>query len=1165
MKTKAWRFSGVRRGWWLACMAGLAALLAIVSHLVPGRVERDLSDTPAREAGKPAHRRELVIAHPNALPQPGALPAPQDPQPVRPPSRPADPLLPISGTPAIDLPPEAAPDPGTADSPLVAYERALPYDLDRDAGPLPPPVCGLPAAPDKADDGANGAARVAAGALPFGAHPSGGGLYVRWARDAAPDAPHRLAHTLRDRGLAATASTVGDDTAYLLDSPADPRVLEGVARKIATLVDVESAGPIYAADDGSTLLPRPFLLIAAAPGYDLLGDVGFLREHGLRVEYEVGLGRFYVLRSDRKTAADLVTLSSHLTESYADRIVSATPSLLFDLKTSAVVNDPIYPKQYDHLNFTRVLNAWSAGYSWKREVRIAVIDSAFDVDHPDLRGGFAAGFDAAEGDADVSGVAAGYSIRPGKDLKDGETATLTYLAGAGFGNSTIVRRARLSLTVEGSLPSVSLEHVVTGQSITFSLSPTSRLTGELFGDKTVYTSDWTGAFHGAPAIGAWRLNLVESPIDKQASSVTTWSLEVEYDAPHGTMVSGVAVAQANNGVGLAGVAGNGAPVKVVPIKVLTRRGFTSTDILIAGIARGVQLGLAPTQGSGGVPACVLSMSWGAAGPWPGGSSDPMRAALRAARDAGAVLVAATGNDDVAAVHYPAAYSEVIAVGACEPTLDKRARIANWWGSNYGPQVALVAPGSEIWTTTARGSAPPGAHGDGYASVSGTSIATPYVAAVAALMLAGNDRLRPEDVRRHLCSTATRAAAGLARTDEVGDGAVRADAAIDAALPHTVSAPTGALVPAEGVTPLVVRLTIASPALCSRRHLPVYDVRWGDGTTWEGMSASSSHTYAQAGTYPVTARARCAVGEAAASEWSALGYVKASASQHVVSRPTVSGPATGRVGVASSYQANAACSLGHALNWYFWYEGREVQGSGAGIAASWTQAGQQGVWARAVCSGGLSSEWSIPFWVTVVDHRVATPAPVQVPAGLLVGDTGTFRCATVACSVAGHGTEYAFEYADGSGSNWKTTPYAQSAFTREGSSSARARARCAVDPTVMSGWTERVGFTVAARAAHTLSMASLSFDASVATYQWAWVNLPAATCSQGHGVTYQVTSTARIWWYPPWPSVYSTTSPEYAVANFYIWPAARGTYTLTLRARCTGGQTVTRGPMRITAR
>lgn len=127
-----------------------------------------------------------------------------------------------------------------------------------------------------------------------------------------------------------------------------------------------------------------------------------------------------------------------------------------------------------------------------------------------------------------------------------------------------------------------------------------------------------------------------------------------------------------------------------------------------------------------------------------GSTDSSPASLEAvlrADRAGVSVVAATGNYGVNEVLFPAAYPSVIAVGA----VDRYMQIARF--SQFGPEVSLVAPGVEIVSTYPRNK------GSNFYETFGTSMASPHVAGVVALVRAANKDLTPAQIKALLIKTA----------------------------------------------------------------------------------------------------------------------------------------------------------------------------------------------------------------------------------------------------------------------------------------------------------------------------------------------------------------------------------------------------------------------------
>jgi serine protease len=233
------------------------------------------------------------------------------------------------------------------------------------------------------------------------------------------------------------------------------------------------------------------------------------------------------------------------------------------------------------------------------------------------------------------------------------------------------------------------------------------------------------------------------------------------DHGHGTHVTGTIAQRTHNGKGVAGVARN---VSIMPLKVLGGDGRGS----VAGIADAIRY--AADNG-----AHVINMSLG--GPFP---SRVLKKACEYAHGKGVVIVAAAGNDGRSKVGYPAAYPGVIAVAATQ--YDE----STTFYSNYGKDVDIAAPGGNTRVDQNKDGMPDGvlqntiAIGDptrsDYYGYMGTSMASPHVAGVAALVV-GEGIRDAAQVERILTESARRPATQKYVRDRYGAGIVDAPAAI----------------------------------------------------------------------------------------------------------------------------------------------------------------------------------------------------------------------------------------------------------------------------------------------------------------------------------------------------------------------------------------------------
>ena len=206
------------------------------------------------------------------------------------------------------------------------------------------------------------------------------------------------------------------------------------------------------------------------------------------------------------------------------------------------------------------------------------------------------------------------------------------------------------------------------------------------------------------------------------------------DNGHGSHVTGTIAQSTDNAVGISGIAYNST---IMPIKALDWTG-TGTSVMIANA-----IDFARENG-----AEIINMSLGSSM-----QDDAIRTATAAAVAADIVVVAATGNDGTSSISYPAGYDGVIAVGAT----DFQANLTGY--SNFGPGIDIVAPGgdtsvdlnSDTWVDgilqeTIEQSFIPDPTSFAYYFFQGTSMASPHVAGVAALLMAyGVDAPTVDDV------------------------------------------------------------------------------------------------------------------------------------------------------------------------------------------------------------------------------------------------------------------------------------------------------------------------------------------------------------------------------------------------------------------------------------
>ncbi|KPF59170.1 peptidase S8 [beta proteobacterium AAP51] len=255
--------------------------------------------------------------------------------------------------------------------------------------------------------------------------------------------------------------------------------------------------------------------------------------------------------------------------------------------------------------------------------------------------------------------------------------------------------------------------------------------------------------------------------DSNARDEGDWFLAGECGRPtgsnsswHGTHVAGTVAAVTNNAAGVAGVAFG---AKILPVRALAKCGGSLADIADAIVWSAG--GSVPGVPANPNPAKVINMSLGGGG----ACGTTYQAAINTARSLGASVVVAAGNSNVDVVNArPANCTGVIAVAATTRSGGKASF------SNFGSLVDVAAPGAGILSTLNSGTTVPAA--ESYASYNGTSMATPHVAGVAAMLYQAKPTATPTEIENALRNTAR---VFPAACSGCGTGIVDANAAITA--------------------------------------------------------------------------------------------------------------------------------------------------------------------------------------------------------------------------------------------------------------------------------------------------------------------------------------------------------------------------------------------------
>lgn len=217
--------------------------------------------------------------------------------------------------------------------------------------------------------------------------------------------------------------------------------------------------------------------------------------------------------------------------------------------------------------------------------------------------------------------------------------------------------------------------------------------------------------------------------DLQANMLSGWDLgdndnnpnPIDVSFSHGTHVAGIVSAVSNNNLGVASASNN--RIKILPVKATPDYGDP----------RSIYYGFEGILWAADHGAQIISLSWGGVG-----YSQAEQEVIDYAYNKGIVIVAAAGNEDSSTQSYPAAYNHVIAVASLDDD-DKRSSF-----SNFGEWVDISAPGRNILSTYPFNT---------YASLNGTSMATPLVASTLGYIWSCFPSLSPSQLESLLMNTA----------------------------------------------------------------------------------------------------------------------------------------------------------------------------------------------------------------------------------------------------------------------------------------------------------------------------------------------------------------------------------------------------------------------------
>jgi subtilisin family serine protease len=482
---------------------------------------------------------------------------------------------------------------------------------------------------------------------------------------------------------------------------------------------------------------------------------------------------------------------------------------------------------------------------------------------------------------------------------------------------------------------------------------------------------------------------------------------------HGTHVAGTVAAPLNGGPGVVGVAPE---ADLVAVKIFDDAGNSSESLVLCGFDHVMSLN-ADADSSNDID--VMNMSFGEQRAWGSCLTDPLHAAVCSAHTAGVIMVAGSGNSAVDAGSFvPAAFPEVISVSALTDFDTVRGGLAGCkfvlelfstecddtlaLFSNHGASVDVVAPGVFVYSTWIGGT---------HKTSSGTSMATPHVAGVTALMAAAAPGLTPAQAMANLLATGECPDGTVAGADGscAGQGTWPDDPdGIPEPMIHALRAAVASGNPAEPTAPGAPNLTAASagnasvalswtaPASDGGSPLTGYEVWRGTTSgaasllTTLGMTTSYTDTDVSNGsTYYYQVAAVNAVGTGAGSnERSATPL--APPAPTAPGAPNLTAASAGNASVALSWTAPASDGGSPLTGYEVW------RGTTSGAASLLTTLGMTTSYTDTDVSNGSTYYYQVAAVNAVgtgagSNERSATPTSM-VPVARLGGAASNFASA-----------------------------------------------------------------------------------------------------------------------------------------------------------------------------